>query len=41
LHEWTSLSDFDAAQDTVKAVSKWLCETPISWQYDRRSSANV
>ena len=41
LHEWTSLNAFDAAQDTVQAVSKWLCETPISWQYERRSSANV
>lgn len=41
LHEWTSIEAFDAAQDTVKAVSRWLCETPISWQYERRSSANV
>ena len=41
VHEWTSLDTFEAAQDTVKALSKWLCETPISWQYERRSSANV
>jgi len=41
IHDWNTEKSFDLAQDTVRAVSKWLCETPISWQYDLRSSANV
>ncbi len=41
IHDWKTEQSFDLAQDTVRAVSKWLCETPISWQYDIRSSANV
>lgn len=41
IHEWNSRAAFDAAQDTVKTLSKWLCETPISWEYEKRSSANV
>jgi hypothetical protein len=41
VHQWKTPCEFDAALDTVKALAKWLCDTPISWQFDVRSSANV
>lgn len=41
VHQWKVQFEFDAAEDTVKNLAKWLCDTPISWQYEKRSAANV
>jgi hypothetical protein len=38
---WESVGAFDAAQDTVKRVAKWLCDTPLSWEFEKRTKANA
>ncbi len=38
---WDSSLSFDAAQDTVKRVAKWLCDTPLSWEFEKRTKANA
>ncbi len=38
---WKSQAEFDLAQDSVKKVAKWLCDTPISWEFEKRTQANA
>lgn len=38
---WHSEQQFQSAQDTIVQVAQWLCETPISWQYEKRAWANA
>ncbi len=38
---WETSEDFARAQDTVKRVAKWLCDTPLSWAFEDRTRANA
>lgn len=40
-HDWISEADYNVSQDTVKQLVKWLNETPISWEYEQRTKANL
>ncbi len=40
-NNWDSVIEFEAAQDTVKKVAKWLCDTPLSWEFEQRTKANA
>jgi len=40
-HEWKTEEDFNLAEDSVKMLCRWLNETPIGWDYEKRTSANL
>lgn len=40
-NEWLTEADFNNSQDTVKQLVKWLNDTPISWEYEQRTKANL
>jgi len=38
---WGNEQAYQRAQDTIVQVAKWLCDTPISVDYDQRAWANA
>ena len=41
VHEWKTEAEFNSARDSVKHISKWLNDTPLSWEYEQRTKANL
>lgn len=40
-NDWKGEAAFANAQDTVKNLVRWLNDTPIAWEYEQRTKANL